>query len=68
MCALQTTKIEYINVSEYFKEILWMNNFLCEIRNVHYEYVVNCDSRNAIHEIKNLMFDSHSKYIDIHYN
>ncbi|CAH9120743.1 unnamed protein product [Cuscuta epithymum] len=66
--ALSTTEAEFIAATEACKELLWMKNFMKELRYSQERYVLLCDSQSAIHLGKNLTFHSKSKHIDVRYH
>ena len=66
--ALSSTTVEYIAVTEGYKELLWLKRFLQEMGVRHDNYVVYCDNQSTIHLSKNLTFYSKLKDIDVRYH
>ena len=66
--ALSTTKAEYITATESTKEMLWMKRFLLEFGLSQEEYIVLCDSQNALNLSKNATYHSRTKHIDVRYH
>ncbi|KAL5725484.1 hypothetical protein ACHQM5_008624 [Ranunculus cassubicifolius] len=63
--ALSTTEAEYIAVTEYCKEMLWLKKFFKELRMKQERFTVLCDSQSARHLSKNLSFHLRSKHIQV---
>lgn len=66
--ALSTTESEYMAASEAAKEILWLRQFLCDIKEPQESIILNVDNQSAIKLINNPVFHRRSKHIDIKYN
>ncbi|GAA0173952.1 hypothetical protein LIER_27447 [Lithospermum erythrorhizon] len=62
---LSTTEVEYIIVTEYCKEMLWLKRFSEELGLSQQKFVVQCDSQSAIHLYKNPSLHSRSKHIQV---
>lgn len=54
--------------SEAAKEILWLRQFLCDIKEPQESIILNVDNQSAIKLINNPVFHRRSKHIDIKYN
>ena len=59
---------EFITITEAYKEVLWLKQFLQELGLKQEKYVLFCDSQSAIHLSKNATFHSRSKHIDVRYH
>lgn len=66
--ALSTTESEYMAASEAAKEILWLRQFLCDIKEPQGLINLYVDNQSAIKLINNPVFHRKSKHIDIKYN
>ena len=66
--SLTTTEAEYIAVAKACKEVLWMKNFLQELRHKQEKYNLFCDNQSAIHLAKNSSFHSRTKHIEVQYH
>jgi ATP-binding cassette subfamily B (MDR/TAP) protein 1 len=66
--ALNTTKAEFIAVTEVSKELLWLKRLACELGFKQDKYVLFCDNQSAIHLSKNASFHSRSKHIEVCYH
>uniref|UniRef100_A0A2N9EWM8 Integrase catalytic domain-containing protein n=1 Tax=Fagus sylvatica TaxID=28930 RepID=A0A2N9EWM8_FAGSY len=66
--ALSTTEAEYIATTEAGKKMLWMKRFLQDLGLKQDEYVVHCDSQNALNLSKNSTYHSRTKHIDVRYH
>lgn len=65
---MSTTKTEYIAATEPSKEVLWMKNFLLELGLQQDRCTLYCDNQSAIHLVRNPIFHSRSKHIDVRYH
>ncbi|PKI41932.1 hypothetical protein CRG98_037682 [Punica granatum] len=65
--ALSTTEAEYIAVTEASKEMIWLQNFLCELRKEQKNSILYSDSQSAIFLAKNPAFHSRTKHIELKY-
>jgi ATP-binding cassette subfamily B (MDR/TAP) protein 1 len=65
--ALNTTKVEFIAVTEVSKELLWLKQLACELGFGQDKYVLFCDNQSVIHLSKNASFHSRSKHIEVRY-
>lgn len=66
--ALSTTESEYMAASEAAKEILWLRQFLYDIKEPQGLINLYVDNQSAIKLINNPVFHRKSKHIDIKYN
>lgn len=66
---MSTTKADYIALSAAFKEAIWLNNIITDLRPLHIKTIlVNCDNNGAININKNYMYHVKSMHMDIqHY-
>ena len=53
---------------EAWKEIIWLKRYLRVLGFPHQEDIVYCDSQSVKDLIKNFMYHSFTKHIDIHYH
>lgn len=65
MVALSTTEAEYISVTEFFKETMWLHGILSKLGIHQYKVTIHDDSQSVIHLTKHQMFYERSKHIDI---
>jgi hypothetical protein len=54
--SLSITDAKYIAAVNACKKVVWMKNFLQELRMKQEKYSLFCDSQSAIHLAKNLSF------------
>ncbi|PHT27902.1 hypothetical protein CQW23_32497 [Capsicum baccatum] len=66
--ALSTTEVEYIAITEAFKEAIWLKGLFGELRKDLQITTVFCDSKSAIFLMKDQMFHERTKHIDIRYH
>ncbi|XP_056687490.1 secreted RxLR effector protein 161-like [Spinacia oleracea] len=67
--ALSTTKVEFMAITEAFKEAKWLKGLVGEFSPCSSLVSVFCDSQSAIHLAKNQnTFYKRTKHIDIKYN
>ncbi|GAB2278532.1 hypothetical protein Dimus_039298 [Dionaea muscipula] len=66
--ALSTTESEYIAITEAFKEALWIQRLLKEIKLIDHCCTVYTDSQSALHLCKNPVFHDRTKHIDVKYH
>ena len=50
------------------KELIWMRNFLSELRMKQREFLLHCDNKSAIHLAKNSAYHSQTKHIQRRYH
>ena len=50
------------------KELIWMRNFLSELRMKQREFLLHCDNQNAIHLAENIAYHSWTKHIQRRYH
>ena len=65
MVALSTTEAEYIAVSAYCAQVVWMKNTLEDYKIYLKNIFIKCDNTSAICLTKNLIQHSRTKHIDI---
>ena len=61
-------EVEFIDITEACKELLWLKKFLQELGFVQNNYPLFVDSQSAIQLGKNPTFHSRSKHIDVRYH
>ncbi|CAM8972742.1 unnamed protein product [Rhodiola kirilowii] len=66
--ALSTAEAEYVAVTEASKEMVWLQNFLCELGKEQGGSTLYSDSQSAIHLAKNPAFHSRTKHIELKYH
>ena len=65
--ALSTTEVEYMEVVEADKEIVWMRDFIGDLGIQQEEFRLHCGSQSATHLAKNATYHSRSKHIQKRY-
>lgn len=64
--AISTTEAEYISASMAIRELLWVKQFLKEIRlKVDHHAMLLCDNQSAIHLVRNSSLHQKTKHIQI---
>ena len=63
--ALSTTEAEFMATTEAFKEALWLQGILQELKQIKGRVTVYSDSQSSIHLCKNPVYHEKSKHIDI---
>ncbi|KAK4381343.1 Retrovirus-related Pol polyprotein from transposon TNT 1-94 [Sesamum angolense] len=66
--ALSTTEVEYIAITEAFKEALWLEGLLKEIGFLKQKVTIFSDSQFGIQLCKNPVFHDRNKHIDVRYH
>jgi len=66
--ALSITKVEYIVILEVTKEMIWLKNFLNELGKEQDNASMFSDSQSAISLVKNPVFHSRCKHIQLRYH
>ncbi|KAL2251745.1 UNVERIFIED_CONTAM: Retrovirus-related Pol polyprotein from transposon TNT 1-94 [Sesamum indicum] len=66
--ALSTTEAEYIATTEAFKEAIWLDGLIKEIRFSKERLVVFSDSQSSIQLFKNPVFHDRTKHIDVRFH
>jgi hypothetical protein len=66
--ALSTTEVEYVAVVEAKKEIVWLQGFLDELGKKDKKGVLHSDSQSAIFLVKNMVYHSRMKHIQLRYH
>ncbi|KAK4409459.1 Retrovirus-related Pol polyprotein from transposon TNT 1-94 [Sesamum angolense] len=66
--ALSTTEVEYIAITEAFKEALWLEGLLKEIGFLKQKVTIFSDSQSRIQLCKNPVFHDRTKHIDVRYH
>jgi hypothetical protein len=66
--ALSTTEAEYMTVTEAFKDAIWLHELIEDLRIVQKHVDVHCDSQSAICLIKNQVYHSRTKHIDVQFH
>ncbi|PKI32486.1 hypothetical protein CRG98_047123 [Punica granatum] len=66
--ALSTTEAKYIAMTKASKEMIWRQNFLCELRKEQKNSILYSDSQSAIFLVKNPAFHSRTKHIELKYH
>ncbi|KAH9289836.1 hypothetical protein KI387_033953 [Taxus chinensis] len=68
LVALSTTEAKYVSAIEASKEMIWLQNFLEELRHNQEEGKLHSDNQSDIHLAKNFSFHSRTKHIQLRYN
>ncbi|XP_062119033.1 secreted RxLR effector protein 161-like [Humulus lupulus] len=63
--ALSTTEVEFMATTEAFKEAIWLQGILQELKLLREKGTIFSDSQSLIHLCKNLVYHDKSKHIDI---
>jgi hypothetical protein len=63
--ALSTTEVEYMAVTEAFKEAIWLHGLIEDLGIVQEHMDVHCGSQSAICLVKNQVHHSRTKHIDV---
>ena len=63
--ALSTTEAEFMATTEAFKEAVWLQGILQELRQIRDKTTIFSDSQSSIHLCKNPVYHEKSKHIDI---
>ena len=63
--ALSTTEAEFMATTEAFKEAVWLQGILQELRQMRDKTTIFSDSQSSIHLCKNPVYHEKSKHIDI---
>jgi hypothetical protein len=66
--ALSTTEAEYMVVSEFAKEAIWLRGLYSKLCGISSCVTIHCDSQSAICFTKDQMFHERTKHIDIRYH
>ncbi|CAM8987567.1 unnamed protein product [Rhodiola kirilowii] len=66
--SLSTAEAEYVAVTEASKEMVWLQNFLCELGKEQGGSTLYSDSQSAIHLAKNPELHSRTKHIELKYH
>ncbi|XP_031251064.1 secreted RxLR effector protein 161-like [Pistacia vera] len=66
--ALSTTEAEYVAVTDVFKEALWLQGLLSEVKLLEGAVTVYLDSQSAIHLSKNPIYYERTKHVDVKYH
>lgn len=64
----QPPKQKYMAILEASKEMIWLKNFLKELRKKQDNSALFCDSQSAIHLAKNSAFHARTKHIQLRYH
>lgn len=65
--ALSTTQSEYIALTEYIKEVLWIQGLLSEIKLIDKTPVIYIDSQGTYNIARDPIFNDKTKYIGVNY-
>lgn len=66
--ALSSTEAEYVAASEAVKDLVWLTQFLSELRIQHTLPEVLIDNQSTIRQIKNLDTQKRSRHVDLRYH
>ena len=66
--ALSTTKVEYMAVTEAFKEAIWMHGLINDLGILQEHIDVFCDSQSAICLSKNQVHHARTKHINVRFH
>ena len=66
--ALSTTESEYIAITEFVKESLWLKGLVSELIGNNVKVILKCDNQSAIHLTKNQAHNGRTKHIDVRYH
>ncbi|KAH9678884.1 Integrase catalytic domain-containing protein [Citrus sinensis] len=66
--ALSTTEAEYMAATQAYKEAIWIQMLLEELRHKQEKNFVYCDSQSALHIARNPAFHSRTKHIGVQYH
>ena len=66
--ALSTTEVEYVAVTDAFKEAIWLQGILKEINLMNGLVAVYSDSQSVIHLSKNPVYHERTKHMDVKYH
>ena len=69
---MECTILPLVNVNvltgvEAGKELIWMKNFLSELRMKQAKFLLHCDNQCVIHVAKNIVYHTQVKHIQIRY-
>lgn len=65
---LSTSEAEYIALSSAAQEAIWLHRLLNDFRNTHNRVTIMEDNQGALALLKNPVFYSRTKHINIHYH
>jgi len=68
LVALSSTEVEYVDVTDAFKEAIWLQGLLNEIQVIQGRVVVFSDSQSAIHLCKNPIYHGRTKHVDVKFH
>ena len=66
--AMSTTEVEYVAATQASKEAIWLKMILEELGHKQEKISLFCDSRSALHLIRNPAFHSKTKHIQVQYH
>ena len=66
--ALFKTKAEYVSVTETYKELIWLKDFMKELDKEQMSLSLHNDSQNAIHLANNPVYYDRSKHTNVRYH
>jgi len=66
--ALSTTEAEYMAMTEAMKEAIWLQRLLDDLGIDQDLLKINCDSMSAIYLVKNQVYHTSTKHIDIRFH
>jgi len=65
---LSTTEAEYVAVTETYKEMIWLKDFMKEIRKEQVTPPLHSDCQNAIELFNNPVYHDRTKHFDVRYH
>ncbi|GAB2285911.1 hypothetical protein Dimus_039730 [Dionaea muscipula] len=68
LVALSSTEAEYIAMTDVFKEAIWLQGLLTEIKMLNGPCNVFSDSQSALHLCKNPVHHERTKHVDVKYH
>ncbi|GAB2288844.1 hypothetical protein Dimus_038026 [Dionaea muscipula] len=68
LVALSSTEAEYIAITDVFKEAIWIQGLLKEIKAIDNNCMVYTDSQSALYLCRNLVYHERTKHVDIRYH
>ncbi|KAG8474611.1 hypothetical protein CXB51_031247 [Gossypium anomalum] len=66
--ALSTTEVEYMAITEAYKEAIWLKGLFSELNEDLQISTVFCDSQSVIFHTKDQIFHERTKHIDVRYH
>ncbi|XP_062088866.1 secreted RxLR effector protein 161-like [Humulus lupulus] len=63
--ALSTTEAQFMATTEAFKEAVWLQGIMQELKQIKHSTIIYSDSQSSIHFCKNPVYHEKSKHIDI---